>query len=638
MSEDREQSLQDRKWVAYGALLLLFLVMVYRFFQVQILDRDKFVERSDQNRIRQMIVPPPRGHVFDAKERLIVDNRAHFSVSIVPYEVRKAGNIIPEFFAKNLKKNQSDLEKKIERAGHGFKPVKLISQINFSELAIIEEQKLDLPGVVIGTEPRRFYPDGVGAAHLLGNIGEVTERQLENLDEERYQSGDIIGKDGLELFYEEELRGEKGIQYRLVDALGREIQSLNLDVQDQAPVPGNDLFLSLDLDYQKIAEDMLGDRQGSVVFIDTRNGEVLVQVSKPDYDPNFFSREFTVDEWAELRDHPGKSLINRPIAGTYPAGSTFKPVAVLAGLNENIVTPEYRRPCSGAFVLGRSVFHCFRGTVHGVLDMRQAIERSCNVYFYRLGLEIGFDAWTKYATMLGFGKPTGIDLPQEKGGIAPTDSIMEAMYGKNWTKGHMVNMVIGQGAVLVTPLQMARFSMMIGNAGTYYTPHLVRAVRDGQTGEIRETPIKEHTLSEIRPDVWSVLKDGMYNVVQGGSGTARGSKIYGLEFSGKTGTAQNEQPKDHGWFIGFAPSDTPRVSWAVIVEQGGTGGGSAAPIAKAVLQEIFKDEIELAQKQRYRAPVITKPDTTATDTTDAETSAEPVASADEQVSTVETIQ
>ena len=233
--------------------------------------------------------------------------------------------------------------------------------------------------------------------------------------------------------------------------------------------------------------------------------------------------------------------------------------------------------------------------------MRQAIEASCNIYFYRLGLDVGFDIWSRYVHLLGFGQPTGIDLPGEKRGLAPTEEMLVRRYGKNWTSGHMANMVIGQGDVLVTPLQMARFASIIANAGRYFTPHIVRAVRDNATGNVQITPLHEHRVEGVTPEAWAVLRDGMFNVVQGDRGTARGSRIRGVQFAGKTGSAENPHGNSHAWFIGYAPADTPRVSWAVIVENGGTGGGAAAPIARVILQEIFKEQM---QQARQRAPVV----------------------------------
>lgn len=589
MDELREK-LYRNKVIILSFVSLLFMLLVYKFFSLQILENEKYFSRSEQNRIREVVVKPTRGLIFDRNGSLVVDNRPAFSVYMIPYEVTRSKAIIPFFVENNLIETDA-IKDKIKNARMVFNPVKLVGQIEFKDLSIIEENKLDLPGIVYQSEPKRFYPLESRATHLLGHIGEIDERDIKLLGEDVYEPGDIIGKGGIERQYEHLLYGKKGYEYIQVDVHGREVESHLSPQRNIPPVQGKNLYLTIDHSLQQYGEELLEEKKGSVVLLDARNGEVLSLISHPDYDPHFFSRNFTQEEWKQLSEDPAHALINRATVGEYPAGSTFKLVAAIAGLNERLITPKWTRTCAGSFRLGRRSFACFRHTMHGKINLLQAIERSCNVYFYQLGRHIGIDNWAKYAKIFKFGEKTGLDIPEEKAGNVPTREYMDRVYGKNqWTDGHVVNMAIGQGDLLVTPLQMAVFAMTLGNEGVRYKPHLLKYYEDNETKRKVYTTVEADTINQVSEEVYEIIKQGMYMVVNGDKGTGRGCKLYDIDVAGKTGTAQNPHGKDHAWFIGYAPVHKPEIAFCIMVENGGVGGSVAAPIARKLLRKYFDEK------------------------------------------------
>jgi len=584
---DFQEKIVHRRKAAIILISILFGLLFYKFIQLQIISRDKYVRRSEQNRVREIIEYPPRGLIYDRNGRLIVDNRPAFSVYIVPYEVMQSSQVL-SFFTKNLSMSGSELEKKMIGAGLGFHPVKVKSHADFSEISLIEESKLELPGVLYGTEPKRFYPGPARASHILGYIKEIDEHEIELLGSEKYDSGDIVGKQGIERYYEHDLYGEKGYRYMQVDAFGREIAQSIPSRMNHPPEAGLNLYLSIDVELQALAEQLLEGKKGSVVMMDPRNGEILVMTSKPDYEPGIFSQHISTADWKKLSEDPNDILLNRATSGNYPAGSTFKLVSVIAGINEKIITPDWSCVCNGTYILGRGKFDCYKQTAHGKLNLLEAIERSCNVYFYNLAREIGFDVWCKYTKLFHFGEKTEIDIPEESYGLVPTTEYMDKKYGKDqWTVGNLLNLVIGQGDILVTPLQMAVFTSVIANGGIYYQPRIVKYREDPKTHELSDYPIVGNAIPGIEPETYRIVKQGMVLVVEGEHGTGRGCRLPNVRIAGKTGTAENPHGEDHAWFIGFAPVNNPTVAFAILVENGGTGSKSAVPIARELLQKLF---------------------------------------------------
>jgi len=575
-----------KKIVSYSIILSLFGILMIRFFYLQIYSQERYFQRSQDNRIRQTVIQPPRGLMYDKNNVLIVDNQPAYSISFIPYEVKNK-DFLKDFFCSNFDINRDYIDRMLIES-KGYKPVRLLP-VDFLGLSILEENKLDLPGVIHQIEPIRHYPTQVTASHALGYIKEINTVELSQLKDEKYISGDIIGKQGLEKQYENVLRGKKGYEYFEVDVQGKVIKNLG-ENWNISPKQGMDLHLSLDSKLQYVAENAMKDQKGAIVALDPRNGEVILLVSKPDYDPGRISINLTEKEWRYIQEDPAHPLYNRATKSLYPPGSTLKLIAAIAALNEDIITPQWSVECNGGYRFGIRFFHCWRGEGHGKLDLLGAIEQSCNTYFYRLSLEIGIDIWSKYASKFGFGKTTGIDLPEESSGVVPTRELYDKKYGKNrWTNGNMLNIVIGQGENETTPLQMAVFTMLIANEGKYYQPHLLRYYENKETGEQFHTKTKMTEIEGIRKEVYDLIQEGMYRVVNGAHGTGRLAAVRGFKVAGKTGTAQNPHGEDHAWFIGFAPLENPAIALALIVENGGGGGKTAAPIAGKIFNEYFKN-------------------------------------------------
>ena len=434
-------------------------------------------------------------------------------------------------------------------------------------------------------------------------MGEVTPKEAEKRHE--FDPGEVIGKSGLEYTYDANLRGVKGMQFVQVDAEGRDLGLFGADRNIDAK-PGMDLYLTLDYKFQQFAESLMVDKRGAIVALDTRNGGVLAFVSKPDYDPRIMTGKISSKVWTKLQSDTSHPLYNRVIQSRYPPGSTYKLVAVLAALQEGIITPRWKAFCPGYFKLGRKTIHCWKAGGHGEIELLQAIKGSCNVYFYKLGLKIGLETWSEYSKKFFFGKPTGIDLPNESSGLVPTVEYFNRVFGEGgWTRGNLANLAIGQGELLTTPLQMAQLAMIIATRGVVHTPHFAAFLYDKVNDKEILFPVKTNYVQGISADIYDIAREGMRQVVDGGTGWR--AAVPGIEVAGKTGTSQNPHGEPHAWFIGFAPYENPVIAIAVLIENGGGGGAFAAPLAELCLEKYFHGRI-----LPRRAPV--KKDTTLTDT------------------------
>ena len=570
-------------------VIVLFSVLAIRLFDLQVVRASTYRRLSEENRIRLIPVDAPRGHILDRHGEVLVCNRPSYVVSILPFMLKEMELTIQRLSRILNVDPQEIVEKVSQRRWNRFAPVKIKRDIDFKTLAIIQEHKLDLPGVIYQVEPRREYLQGQLAAHLLGTVGEISPRELETHRGHRYRYGSLIGKAGLEKQYEPFLRGEDGVQYVEVSAVGREIGPL----ADRPPAevkPGSDLILTIDLALQKVAEEALSDTVcGAVVAIDPTSGEVLAMVSRPTFDPNLFSTVVPESTWRQLNEDPGHPLLNRAIQCSYPPASTMKPVTAGAGLKYKVIGQHTRfAPCSGAYKYGNRWFRCWRPEGHGSLALVGAVAQSCDVYFYQLGLKIGLEHWSEFAADCGFGVPLGLDLPNETGGLIPDQAFFDRRYGKRkWSPGVLLNLSIGQGENLVTPLQMACFTAAIANGGIIYRPFLVREIRSVAGKSLpRDPQIVGHL--PLSADNLKIIKRSLRAVVGDIKGTGRQAAIEGVAVAGKTGTAQNPHGEDHAWFIGFAPLDDPRIAIAVLVELGGHGGSVAAPIAGKVMEAYLK--------------------------------------------------
>jgi len=482
-----------------------------------------------------------------------------------------------------------------------FSPTIIKRDIDFTMLSAIEENLDKLPGVSYQIETKRYYPTNAKAPHLFGYTKEISEHQLAAYGPE-YRPGDIIGATGIEAVYERYLRGQRGFEFVTVNAKGQVIGNYN-DGQNDIPVKeGNDIILTLDAKLQALAESLLAGKRGAIVALDPRDGGVLAMVSKPDYDNMLLSGFTPANVWSALNSDPTHPLFNRATLTRYPPGSTFKMVLAAAALQERIITTNWRIQCKGAFVYGNKVFKDLH--VHGSTNVVEAVQRSCNVFFYQLMLKTGFERWTKFGREFGFGSRTGIDIFEEDAGLLPSEEYFNEVYGKGkWTQGYLISLSIGQGELGASPLQMAAYAMTLANKGKYYRPHVVKSIVNRETHQAQEIPIHVRSLP-VSNQVWDIIREGMYRCVNEPGGTGGAARVPGVVVAGKTGTAENPHGKDHAWFIGYAPADNPTIAICVLVENAGYGGVFSAPIAGLCIEQYL-----------YGTLIRFKPKTIASDTT-----------------------
>jgi penicillin-binding protein 2 len=577
------QQLQQRKYIFSAIVFVLFLFLFYGFFNIQIAGADKYYEIAFDNSVRPLTQYPPRGTIRDAYGQILVDNRPSFFVSIIPRQV--TGETL-ELLSDILHEDLNFIKEKI-RGRFTFRPVIVKKDVDYQTVAVLEERRLDLPGVLIQVESKRYYPENVSSPHIFGYVGEVTAEEAARRKD--FYPGELIGKSGLELKYDTNLRGVKGVNFVRVDAEGRDLGLISAERNIRA-IPGMDLYLTLDYSFQQFAESLMVDKRGAIIALDPRNGGVLLFVSKPDYDPRLLTGKISEDVWQNLQGDTLHPLYNRIIQSKYPPGSTYKLVAAIAALEENIITPKWKAYCPGYFRLGRKTISCWRTGGHGEISLMEAIKSSCNVYFYQLGLKIGLETWAEYSSKFFFGRPTGIDLPNESSGLVPTVSWFNERFGKDgWTKGVLANLAIGQGELLTTPLQMAQFAMIMATGGVVHTPHLAHYLYDRNSGRRTYFPTETNYVQGVSDEVIGMIRQGMRNVIDGGTGWL--AAVPGIEVAGKTGTAQNPHGEDHAWFICFAPYEDPVIAMAVIIENGGGGGAVAAPLARMCLEKFFYNRI-----------------------------------------------
>jgi penicillin-binding protein 2 len=569
---------------------ILCLILVARFAQLQLFERDRYFYESERNRIRDVVLSPPRGLIYDRHGEILVDNHPSYSVSVIPHEFLKSESTM-DLLAQILREEPSTITARIRRNRIGsFAPAKVKRQVGFESLSNIEEHRLELPGVLYTIDSKRFYPGGVAAPHLFGYLGETTPKELEKSGPMGdYRPGDDIGKKGIELQYERYLRGKSGIKYVEVDVLGREVRDL-AEFPSQTPESGMNLYLTIDATLQSSLEQAMADKQGAAIVLDCRDGDVLAMLSKPDYDPGLFSQPLTNEVWNNLVNHEGRPLYNRSCQSVYPPGSTYKLVLAAAGLETGKINLEEKIFCPGWYRFGRRTFDCWKQGGHGSVNLKEAIQQSCNVYFYTKGLQVGLEKWSKYSRLFGFGSRTEIDIPSESAGLVPDQAYLDKRYGvRGWTNGLLVNLSVGQGDLLTTPLQLATFAMLVGNEGSGFRPHVMERLVSAETGAMIEAEVHPIRIEGIHDETFAILKEGMALVVNGEKGTAKVARMPGMEVCGKTGTAQNPHGESHAWFIGFAPRDNPEIAFCILVENGGSGGAVAAPIAKGILRTYFND-------------------------------------------------
>ncbi len=591
-----------------GCLILLTLCFLsLRLWQLQIVEGENFRSLSENNRLRLKRTPPLRGVIYDRQGRVLVDNRPSFNVVLVPEDtpdVNVTLAALSRYVVENVAFTTGVLPRDPRRPP--YEGVVIARDVTWATLAAVESHQFDIPGVNVEVSTKRYYPAEELAAHLLGYVGEVSPRELASLS--GYRMGDLIGKFGIEKRLEADLRGKGGGQQIEVDALGKRLRVLG-EVEARA---GKSLVLSIDLDLQQKTEEILDGKEGAIVVLDVRTGEVLAMVSRPGFNPNLFARGIKAGEWRSLIEDPLRPLNNRAVQGQYPPGSTFKIIMATAALEKGVVAPATRFFCGGGLPFGGRVFRCWKRGGHGSVDLRQAIAQSCDVYFYQVGQRLGIHAIAEYARQFGLGRLSGIDLDHEAPGIIPDPAWKKQLLGAPWYAGETLSVVIGQGYVTATPLQMAMATAAVANGGTVYRPHVVKRVLNEVGETIREYLPEVLNTTGVKPQTLQLVRDGMFDVVNGARGTGKKAQLPDILVAGKTGTSQviagtrgkgtvmPRQYRDHAWFVAFAPTDAPEVAVACLLEHAGQGGGAAAaPVVREVLDAYF--HITLGEKRGSHA-------------------------------------
>jgi penicillin-binding protein 2 len=576
-----------------------FLVVAGQLAYLQILSGERLAALSDRNRLRLRPIAAPRGILFDRSGLPLVDNRPAFSLVVVPRDVPDLGALVDRLTG-ILQIPASEFRDRLARVSSDSPwPVRLSRGLTLEEVARVEEWRLDLPGVTVEVEPQRAYPGVRFAAHLLGYVREATDQDLGRSGLRR---GDLVGQTGLERLHDEHLRGRDGGEQVEVDAYGRLIRVLDR----REPVSGAHMYTTIDRRIQRAAEDALGARAGAVVVMDPRNGDVLALASHPAFPVERFSRPLDRETWLELVEDPTRPLLNRAVQGLYPPGSLFKVIVAAAGLQGQVITPFDRLACPRQWVFGGRPYHNWEDRDRGALTLHEALQFSCNTFFYQLGLRVGPERIAEMARAFGLGRVTHSGLTGERPGLVPSPAWKREALKDKWHPGDTVSLSIGQGLITVTPLQVARFMAAVANGGTLWKPRLVDRVVTPDGRLLRQEASEIQGRIEVAPVVFQFLREALTAVVA--EGTGKQARIPGVTVAGKTGTAQTHEfrseadrkrrDQDHAWFAGFAPADEPQVVVVVFAERAGLGGQVAAPIARQILGAVFLEKVARAEVTR----------------------------------------
>ncbi|MCF8125308.1 MAG: penicillin-binding protein 2 [Desulfotignum sp.] len=602
--------LKQRIMVASLCILTVFVFLFLRLVYLQLIKGEEFRRLSETNCVRLKSIKPSRGLIYDRHNTLLVDNRPAFDLVIVLEDAAPVPDTV-SFLSLLIHESYADLMDNIQKAGDAafYKPITLKKDISRDQLAIVEAHKFDLPGIHIETEPTRHYIYPGTASHLLGYLGQINKRELETEKYPHVKSGDNIGRYGVEKTFEPFLQGRRGGRQVEVDVNGRVVKVL----KTVEPLPGNDLYLTLDLSLQQMAEDLIKDHDGAVVALDPSNGDVLVMASNPGFNQNDFIGGISSDKWRALMENPGHPMTNKAIQAEYPPASTYKTLTAIAALEEKVIGGDTTTFCPGFYVFRGRRYHCWSRHGHGKLSVVDALAQSCDVFFYQTGEKTGVDALAQYANGCGLGRPTGIALAHERHGLIPTSVWKRQRFNEPWHPGETLSISIGQGFNLVTPLQMAVFTAAIANGGTLYRPRIIKTIQDDRGRVIKKIDPEITGGIPAGAKTLELVKKGLVKVIQGDRGTARSLRIKGIEMAGKTGTAQvfsrktgekfdNEKLErklqDHAWFVCYAPAQNPVIAISVIIEHGEHGSSAAAPVAGALVRKY----LGLAEPEKQTDP------------------------------------
>jgi len=573
------------------------LVLAFGFWNAQIVQVGYYQERAEENRVREVPLVAPRGRIYDRERRIIADNRPSYNIILLrensPHTLEQTAAMLSSGISMTKEEVMERISRAVKRREPKFRPVILKEDVSVADIAYVKAHKYELPEISVEFQPRRRYLEGDLAAHALGYVGEVTESELITPEFVNFKSGDQVGKTGLEREYNSLLAGKDGFKRVIVNSFGREMGQL----EEEPYVAGNDLVTTIDLDLQRAAEEMMGENSGAVIALDPRTGEVLAMVSKPGFDPNLFATRISVTDWNSLINDPRKPMQNRAIQSRFPPGSVFKIFMAAAGLEEGTLNPLKTVYCPGHATFYGHTFGCHKRGGHGTVNLHDAIVNSCNVFFYNVGNDLQIGRIAQYANMMGLGRKTGIDLPNEDSGLIPSEAWKQRVLKAKWYAGETISVAIGQGYVSVTLMQTAWAMGGLTTGGRLKQPHFVNPDHLKKTGlpsfEVleEEYPISQSNVDLISTAMWGVVNE---------DGTGSRAKIEGFDVAGKTGTAQvvgkqsglkGEQYEDNAWFVGYAPHRNPEIVVAAFIENGGHGGVTAAPVAHAIMETYYKKKI-----------------------------------------------
>jgi penicillin-binding protein 2 len=572
MLETRDVLDARLKALLYGVFVTLAMLFVGLYF-FQVVHADKYIRLAYGNRLRLIRFSPPRGEIYDRNGVPLAVNETTFSIMGYPLDLDKP-DMLPHLSGllsdHGIPMSVEDLEKTVKKQrGAPYRVIRLVPNLTMAQMAELVADP-EFPNQLFPMPVwRRIYPAGTLAANITGYVGEISESELKESLPGEYVGGDLVGKGGVERFYEEQLRGTAGEEAIEVNAKGRKVRTID----QRSSEKGQDIHLTLDMGAQKRAMELLSDRKGAVVVMDVKTGAVLVSASSPTYDNNPLAWGVSAKEWLEITEDKDKPMLDRAISGVYPPASTFKPLVALAALEEGVITPGTTFFCSGALKLPSRTFRCWRRSGHGNVNLIGALQNSCDVYFYQVGMKLGIDRLLKWAKKFGLGVPTGIDLPGEGGGNVAGPDWKKERFKESWYQGDTINYSIGQGFLLLTPLQIARLYAAIANGGLLVTPHFV------------PENFRKPTNIGVAPDRLAVVQKGLDYVVSRGTGSRAGN--FGVAVAGKTGTAQNAHGLDHAVFAGYAPADNPQYVAVAMVEAGEHGSSVASPIVGEMLAHIL---------------------------------------------------
>jgi penicillin-binding protein 2 len=620
----RLETLIFRERAILSAILVAgtFILLLVRLYDLQVTNYSHYQTLSDDNRVRVLAVSPTRGLILDRNGEILADNTPNYQLVITSSQVKDMPALIENLSVFiDIQAHELARFKKALKRQQSFQQTPLKLNLTDKEVAKFAVNQHRYPGVEIGAHSTRYYPQKNSFAHALGYVGRINEKELTKLDKQKYQGTSHVGKVGIERRYEQDLHGEVGYKHVEINAQGRSLRVL----KTQPSTPGMDIQLSLIARLQEVAQEALGEENGAIVAIDPNNGDVLAFVSQPNYDPNLFVNGIGQLAYSLLRDDKHRPLFNRALTGQYPPGSTIKPVVALAGLQHGVTWPEKTMYAGPFFQLPGKVrkYRDWKKSGHGIVNMSSAIAQSCDVYFYELGYELGIDRMHDFFIQFGLGDRTHLDTAGEVKGLMPSPEWKRSARGQPWYPGETVITSIGQGYMLTTPLQLAVMTAYIANHGTMYQPRFVRATRPAGTAEFEDKqPTPMPTIKVDNESYWNAIEQAMVSVVNAPNGTARRiSQDIDYIIAGKTGTAQvfgiaqdeeydkDTTPKhlqDHALFIAYAPVENPTIALAVVVENGGSGSGTAAPVARKILDAYLHSEIKQNKSESEGKQIVSR--------------------------------